>query len=116
MYRVDLSLTSVDPEDVLYWVSLGVDSDQVPPAVAETAQDGHTTTQEHVDVPETPVRLDDGTYYRVYQERGVDDPSTAENALSSSLTYIAPLLGLYLIVRLLDRIEVSYVGKRQHDE
>ena len=116
MYRVDLSLESAEPEDVLYWVSLGVDSDRVPPAVAEAAQDGHTTTRENVDVPETPIRLDDGTYYRVYQERGVDEPPTAENTLSSSLTYVAPLLGLYLIVRLLDRIEVSYVGKHQNDE
>lgn len=116
MYRVDLSLNSVDPEDVLYWVSFGVDSDRAQSIVIETARNGHTTTQEDVDVPETPIRLNDETYYRVYQERGVDEPSTAESALSSSLTYIAPLLGLYLIVRLFGRVEVSYVGEYENDE
>lgn len=94
MYRVDLTLEPADPEDVLDRVSL--DADSVPSLVAETAREGSTTTAETADVPETPIRLDDDTYYRVYQERGVDEPSTAESGAAFLLTYIAPFVGLYI--------------------
>lgn len=111
MYRIDLALEPVDPEDVLYWVSLDVDG--VASVVADTAQEGTTTTTDEVDVPETPIRLDDDTYYRVYQERGMEDPSTVESRLSFLLTYVAPFVGLYIFARLSRRIEVSYAGKNE---
>lgn len=109
MYRLDLALEPADPDDVLYWVSL--DGDSVPSVVADTAREGTTTTTEEAAVPETPIRLDDDTYYRVYQERITNEPSARESRLSSFLTYVPPFIGLYIVVRLSRRIDVTYVGK-----
>ncbi|RQG92964.1 hypothetical protein EA462_01750 [Natrarchaeobius halalkaliphilus] len=110
MYRVDMTLEPVAPEDALYWVSLG--GDRAPSVVAETAREGTTTTTAEVDVPETPIRLEDETYYRVYQEREVDEPSTAESGLRFLLTYVAPFGSLFIAVRLSRRFHVSDTGRQ----
>lgn len=109
MYPVKLELEPVAAEDALDQVSL--DPDDAPSVVAETAQTGSTTTTGSVDVPETPLIVEDEAYYRVYQDRG-DTPSTAESNLAYLLTYIGPLVGLFLALQTFKRIEISYTNER----
>lgn len=111
MYRVDMSLEPASPERVLEHVSMRAESDDVPPVVAEAARSGEAQAPREVAVPDTPIRLDDGTYYRVYRVRWSDDPSPIARALDFFLTYVAPLVGLSLIARLSENVEVTYVGE-----
>lgn len=112
MYRVDATIEPADPDEVLDRVAVDADDD-LPSVVAETARSGTTTAPWEVDVPEAPIRLADGTYYRVYRERGVTEPSSVERLLSSLLTYVAPVVGVVVLGRLSRRIEVSYRGDRE---
>ncbi|MDQ2051812.1 hypothetical protein RBH26_15140 [Natronolimnohabitans sp. A-GB9] len=115
MYRVDMTLEPADPDAVLRWVSIDVDDADLPSVVADTARDGSGTSRGPVDVPEAPIELEDGTYYRVYQERGERDPSTAERFIATALSYVAPIVGLVGLVRLSRRVEISYVGGGESD-
>lgn len=110
MYRVDMSLEPASPERVLQRTSMRVESDDVPPVVAEAARNGEAHARHEVEVPETPIRLEDGTYYRVYRIRWSDDPPPIARALDFFLTYFAPLVGLFLFARLSENVEVTYVG------
>lgn len=109
MYRVDLNLERADPEAALRDVSVAVTSDDLHPAVAEAARDGDGRASRDVDVPETPIRLEDGTYYRVYRTSH-SEPSLTERNLGFAMTYFAPLLGLGALGHLSRRFEVTYVG------
>jgi len=113
LYRVDVTLERAEPADVLERESLDVDRDGLPSVVVGTARNGETTARHEVDVPDTPIRLDDGTYYRVYRERATDDPSWAETLVTWVLTYVGPLYGLSLLVRLAGRVEVTYHAGRR---
>ncbi|ELY46393.1 hypothetical protein [Natronorubrum tibetense] len=116
MYRVDITLEPADPDDVLRWESIDVDDADLPSVVADTARDGSGTSRDAVDVPESPIELEDGTYYRVYQERGERDPPTGERPLSAALTFVSPVVGLIVLVRLSRRVEISYVGAGENDD
>lgn len=107
-YRVDLDIERTDANEVLRRVSLQVDSNSVPAAVADAVRDGEATTRHEVDVPETPIRLENGTYYRVYEADWSDDAPPIHHALNWFLRYVAPFVALYLFARLWTRIE--YVG------
>lgn len=107
MYRVDLALEPASARDALERVSVRVGD--VHPAVAEAAETGVGTAHREVDVPETPVRFEAGTYYRVY-ETGRTDPLDVERFLADVLRWGSPLVGLALVGRLRRRIEVRYVG------
>lgn len=107
-YRVDLGLEAVDPDEALERVSLRVDSDAVPSTVAEAARDGEATARREVDVPATPIRLADGTYYRVYEADRSGPGPPVPRALDGFLRYVAPFVALYLFARLWTRLE--YVG------
>lgn len=108
LYRVDMVLDSADPAEVLQRVSLDVD--EVDSVTAETAQEGVTTSTNDVAVPETPVKIDDGTYYRVYQERGFEEPSTAASGIHTLFTYGGPVIGLVIVASLSRRVEINYNG------
>ncbi|WP_408959459.1 hypothetical protein [Natrinema sp. 74] len=115
MYRVELSLKRMAPEEVLRSVSRPVSSDDVPSAVAEVVRSGDTRTSHAIAVPETPIRIEeDGetAYYRVYEaERS--DPWPRVGTLISMLTFLALLPGIWLLWRLSRRIDVTYVGGRR---
>ncbi|ELY90574.1 hypothetical protein C483_10956 [Natrialba hulunbeirensis JCM 10989] len=110
MHRVELSLEPTNPDDALQRISVDVTDEVLHPTVAEAAREGATTTRAAVDIPETPIELEDGTRYRVYESQQVDDSPWDSSSLASALRYIAPLLGIALLVSLSRRIEVSYVG------
>lgn len=115
MYRLDLALEPTDPDEALRSVSLPASADHVgiPPEAAESAREGEATSHREVEVPERPLRLDDGTYYRVYSA-GSSDPNGLERLARTALTTVGPLFGLvyaYLVSR---RFEVTHVGKKKY--
>ena len=107
MNRIDLALEPVPAEEALRDVSVDASSDQVSPVVAEAAREGTARSRERVDVPQTPVRLEDGTYYRVY-EYGTDNPSTFLRVLGDALPFLVMGVGVLMLVRLADCLEVTY--------
>lgn len=107
LYRIDLALERASPERALADVSLPVDSEEVPPAVASAARTGDGYAHREVDVPETPIRLEDDSYYRVYREGWTEPASSLADSL---LTYVVPLAGIALLVRLSRRVRVTHVG------
>lgn len=109
MYPVKLDLNPVAAADALEQVSL--DPDNAPSVVAETAQAGTTTTTESVDVTETPLIVEDKTYYRVYQD-GRNTASTADENLAYLLTYLGPLVGLFIVLNIGKRVQISYTNER----
>lgn len=117
LYRVDATLEPVDADIALSDVSL--EPDHVPSVVAKTARGGPTTSENEVDVPETPIELDDGTYYRVYLQSSSNEPPLIENRFSGFLpfliTFAPPFVGMYILIRLPRQFEISYVGNRNRD-
>lgn len=119
MYRLDLALEPVSAEgggteslaDVLRAVSLPASrvGNGLPPVVLDAARDGVAYGDRRVDVPRTPVRLDDGTYHRVYFADRID-PAPAEHFVGGLLVFVAPLVGLALLAWLWERVEVTHVG------
>jgi hypothetical protein len=109
-YRIDLSLEPIPREDVLRAVSLDATRSTVSPVVRTAATAGTASTHEYIDVPETPVRLADGTYHRVYHV-GWMRASGTERFLGWALTYLAPFVGIALLARVASRVEVTYVGR-----
>lgn len=107
--RTEMTLEPVDPETVLEDVAIDVSDDTLSPVVATTARDGPTTTRERIDVPENPIALADGTYYRVYLAE-TEAPRSLEGHLEFLLTYHAPVAGFFGLVFLSRRVDVSYVG------
>lgn len=93
LYRVELDLEAVDAGWVLDRVS--VDVDRVEQPVREAARRGSVRTDRPVDVPETPVKLVDGSTYRVYLAAQHGPPESAGTAVFL-LRYLAPLAGLFL--------------------
>ncbi|RZH66715.1 hypothetical protein [Natrinema altunense] len=109
MYRVELALERTEPDQALEAVSRHVTSDDLSPTVIEAARDGGARAHGEVDVPETPIQLKNGTHYRVYLA-GHDDASTVSRGVDLVLTYLAPLAGLWLLISLSRRIEVSHAS------
>lgn len=109
-YRIDLALEPIPREEVLRIVSLDGTQSTVSPVVRTAATTGRTSTYEYVDVPETPVRLADGTYHRVHYVGATFAPRT-ERFLGWALTYLAPFVGVALLARVASRVEVTYVGR-----
>ncbi len=93
LYRVELDLEAVDAGWALERVS--VDLDRVEPAVREAARSGSVRTYRPIDVPETPVKLENGSTYRVYLAAQHGPPESARTGVLL-LRYLAPLAGLLL--------------------
>lgn len=110
-YRIDLTLEPSSPEAALEHVSHDVTARAVSSTAAEAARTGDVTTRQEATVPERPIRLEDGTYYRVYLADEIEPSKLARN-LRPVLTYLAPLAGIALLAHLFRRIEVTYVGGR----
>lgn len=106
-YGVDLALEPVPADEALRWAS--VRADRVPGPIREAAETGVGTAHREIEVPKTPVRLDDGRYYRVYAA-GRTDPLELEQFAGTLLRWGSPVVGLGLVGRLSGRVEVTYVG------
>lgn len=110
-YRVDLALEPVEPAAALREVARDASSDSADvPAVAVTAaKQGEATARREVAVPRTPLRLADGTYYRVYLADS-RAPHPATRYLGGLLPIYGPLFGLAGAYRLSGRFEVRRAG------
>lgn len=112
LYRMDLALEPASATDALRQVSIAVstESEDVPPVVVEAARQGTATADRDVEIPQTPLRVDNDTYYRVYAA-GQNDPTTIGSFLGTALSFAGPLAGLYIGYQLSRRIEIRYVGE-----
>lgn len=111
LYRIDLALEPVSAEDVLERISVDATAEygDVPDVVAEAAREGSATSHREVTVPQMPIRLDDGTYYRVYlSERSSSDVDP--RLLNVVFDVSSVTIGLLVLHALSRRFEVSYVG------
>lgn len=103
-YRVvELALEPVPREEVLRSVSLDATRSTVSPVVRTAAETGAASSHERVDV-DTPVRLADGSYHRVYNV-GAVRPSGVERVLGWALTYLGPLVGVALLAYVAGRVK-----------
>lgn len=105
-YPVSLDVSRVDAQSALRELSVSVDD--VPSTVADTARSGETTTDESVDVPPHPIRLEDGSYVRVYRHDSTAPPRW-EGIAASLGTYLLPLFGLLAFMSWYRRVEIHYV-------
>jgi|GEM_PF-3367520 len=105
-YPVYLDLERVDPATALADLSVPVEADRVPGVVRSAAREGSATTRGTVDAPPHPIRLADGSIYRVVlDERG--DPPAWSSILHSLAVYLAPVFGLLAIHAAWRRVEVT---------
>lgn len=109
MYRLDLGLQRIPPDQALQSVSLHVNADSVPSPVAEAARSGESSSQQELEVPKTPIQLENGTYYRVYLEMR-NDVSQPARVTAFLLTYGAPVVGLCVVGWLTRQVRVTYTG------
>lgn len=109
-YPVDLNLEQVTPEEALREVSAPVDSSQLPGVVKQAARNGEASKHDRVPAPATPIRTDDGSYYRVYQT-GSTGPPSGQEALDNVLTFGGPLFGLLGLHSASRRFELVHVGE-----
>jgi len=107
LYRNELSLRRVSPATALADVSR--DPETVPAPIGRAAETGSGVAHHRLDVPQTPIRTEDGTYYRVYLAdwRG---PILESGWIETLLVLGAPMAGLFVLFRLRRRVSVTYVG------
>ncbi|WP_222917475.1 hypothetical protein [Natrinema sp. SYSU A 869] len=112
LYRVDLTLESASATDALRDVSIDATTENVdaPSVVVEAARQGTASADHEAEIPQTPVRVDDDTYYRVYRTDR-NEPAPLGPFYGIVLSLFGPIIGLSLIYRLSHRIEISYVGE-----
>lgn len=112
LYRNELSLRSVSPTEALTGVSR--DPDEVPPPIRRAARTGVGVAHRELTVPHTPIRMEDGTYYRVYLASQRQPPSDS-GWIETLLVVGAPVTGLFVLNRLRDRVEVTYLPATDQD-
>lgn len=113
LYRNELSLRPASPAEALADVSRGLD--EVPAPIRRAARSGTGVAHREVSVPRTPIRTEDGTYYRVYlasQRESFDGRAPVEMLLVVG----TPIVGLALLYRLRDRVEIIYTGPVERSE
>lgn len=105
-YPVFLDLERVDADVALQELSIDGRADFVPDVVRRAATDGSATTRGSVDAPRHPIRLADGSTYRVART-DTDDPPAWNTALHSLARYLAPVLGLLALHAAWRRVTVT---------
>lgn len=101
LYRVELTLTKVNAAEAL--ADVAVEGDSAGPVAREVVRTGSVTTYAPATVPQTPIAADDGRYYRVYLEAKRAPPENV-GELVFLLRFVAPLAGLALGYRLVNRL------------
>lgn len=110
LYRLELSLRRVEPGEALADVSRDVES--VPDPIGRAARTGVGIAHRDLDVPETPIRTGEDTYYRVYlasQRQSVGETAWIETVL----VFGGPVAGLATLARLRHRVEITYTPGRE---
>lgn len=103
-YRIELALTPVSPETALDDVSIPVA--EASPVARKAAKNGVSYSTREVDVPETPIRLANGSYYRVYSVGRTNPP--LDGIVGDLLTFAAPLAGLVVLGSLFRRVRSAF--------
>lgn len=113
LYRSELSLRRASPTEALADVSR--DAESVPTPIGRAAETGVGTSHAGLDVPQTPIRTGDGTYYRVYlaEWRG---PVIETSWIETLLVVGSSTTGLFTLYRLRRRVEITYVGPREEGD
>jgi len=103
-YRIDLALKQESTSHVLRAVALNASQQRnsIPPAVYRAATTGEATGYHAVDVPQTPIRVSNGTYYRVFLQ-SQSTPGPLLPMYNVLLTYGLPILGLFVLYRVFRR-------------
>lgn len=109
MDRLDLALRPVSLSEALRDVSVNVttERDELPRPVYRAAVHGRSTSHRRIDVPQTLIRIENGTYYRVYRA----DRTAASSVEQLLVTYLpvgGPVVGLLMLFVLSERFEVSH--------
>lgn len=112
LYRVDLALESTSAVDALHHVSINAstESEDVSPVVLKAARQGSAIADREVEIPQTPIQVDSGAYYRVYVS-GQNEPSSMGSLLGTILPIFGVLVGLYICYGLSRQIEIRYTGE-----
>lgn len=110
-YPMYLDIREVDPETALRKLSMDASRWSVPDVVRRAAETGEASTRGEANVPSDPIRLDDGTYYRVH-ESDVSDPPTRDRVIYLLGRYLAPLLGIGAMYVVSGNVTVRYTGGR----
>lgn len=112
LYRNELSLRPVTATEALADVSR--DPDEVPAPIRRAARTGVGIAHRELTVPHTPIRTEEGTYYRVYlvEQR---QPPTDSSWIETLLVVGTPVTGLVVLNRLRDRVEISYIDATDRD-
>jgi hypothetical protein len=111
-YRLDLGLERRSLDEVLRSVSLNVtqDREEIPAVVYRAATSGEATAHHEVAVPQTPIRLANGTYYRVFLA-GRTEPAPLFPFYHAILVFGLPVAGLGILYRVSQRVEITYIGE-----
>ena len=108
-HPVVANMSQAIPAAVLHSISIDTTEEDVDSTVVTATETGDAESTSAAEVPETPIRLDDGTYHRVYLTEpaptGADSPLVFSVILGVALG-IALLLGLSRKLR----IRIRYTG------
>ena len=117
LYRLELGLEAESLDDVLQEVSLNTTSQrtEIPPVIYQAATDGHGESHRRVEGLQTPIRVANGTYYRVYFAGGTE-ASPVGQFLGDVLPVGAPVVGLLALYVLSRRFEVSVTHRGTRSE
>lgn len=114
-HRIDIGLEPASPDEALEDVAVDRNADEVSSTATEAATDGRAETSSEAEIPETPIKTGDDTYYRVYLTSSSSVSTLVSSPIDALVPYVPSGLGLYLLVGLSRRIEVSYVGEPDGD-
>ncbi|SEH15615.1 hypothetical protein SAMN04487967_2160 [Natronorubrum sediminis] len=112
-YRIDIGLEPASTDAAL--ADVAVDSTEVSSEAATVANEGHLETDEEIDVPETPIETDDGSYYRVYESGSTSRSVLVTPVIDALLPFVPAGVGLFLLIGLSRQVEVAYTGSDAED-
>lgn len=111
-YRIDLALNSTSAQDALRDVSIDTSSGggETPSVIVEAAERGTASADRKVEIPQTPIRVGDDTFYRVYWA-GENEPAPLGPYYGVAISLSGPIVGIAIIYRLTHRFEITHLGK-----
>ncbi len=101
---VEVELSPSSGSVAVHGVSTDPEHDSVSSTVVEAAETGEATSRTAVDIPETPIIVDDG-YYRVYLAEEGGEGSTSPLSLG---IFFGAGLGAIMLLSLLRNVRVNY--------
>lgn len=111
-YRIDLALNSTSAQNALRDVSIDASagSGDTPSVIVEAAKRGTASADHKAEIPQTPIRVGDGAFYRVYLA-DENQPTPLGPYYGVAISFFGPIAGLSIIYRLTHRFEITHLGK-----